>query len=153
MEVEKVGPSKAEDVVQVCPLGDLDRDNGVKAGDGQLKDAPKEVILITRLRSDQSKGSVDLWGEVSVDETREEFHESLAHHVVLVHAKARNAEAFQTVPYHDRVERHDSNGKAGGGLLQTIVEVDHRLSRGQVQCREELEGLGDNALNLWAVGV
>jgi hypothetical protein len=73
--------------------------------------------------------------------------------MVLVDTKARNAEAFQSVLDHDRVERHDCYSKAGGRFLETIVEINRRLCSGQVQSWEELEGLGNDVLDLGAVGV
>ncbi len=66
--MEEVGLGKAENVVRISPLGNFDWNDGVKPGDGQLQDAPKEVIPVTRFRTDRSKSSVDLWGEVSGDE-------------------------------------------------------------------------------------
>jgi hypothetical protein len=73
--------------------------------------------------------------------------------MTLVDTKARNAEAFQSVLDHDRVERYDCYSKASGRFLETIVEINHHLCSGRVLSQEEFEGLGNNALDLGAIGV
>ena len=48
VEMKEVGLGKAEDIFRIFPLGDSNRDDGIKTRDRQLKYSPKEVITITR---------------------------------------------------------------------------------------------------------
>jgi hypothetical protein len=47
-----------------------------------------------------------------------------------IDAEAWDTEAFELVRQQDSVKRHDGNGDAGSGFLESIVEVDNRFRCG-----------------------
>ncbi len=61
---------------------------------------------------------------------REEVHKCLAHQLITVDTEARDTEAFESIRQQDGVKRHDGNGDAGSGFLESIVEVNNRFRCG-----------------------
>ena len=70
-KVQEVRLSKAEDVVGIGPVWNLNGYHRVKPRDGQFQDAPQVVISVIGFVTDRGERSVDLRGEGARYQARE----------------------------------------------------------------------------------
>ena len=111
-KVQEVRLSKAEDIVGIGPGWDMNWHHRVKTRDGQFQNAPQVVISVVRFVTDRGKRSVDLRGEGSRYQAREQFHKRPTHQLVAPDAKGWDTETFEPIREHNGVEWHNGDDEA-----------------------------------------
>jgi hypothetical protein len=106
-EIQEICLREVKDIILICPLGGLDRNNWIKTGDCQFENSPKVVIAIIGFTPHGSQGSIDMRQEATQDEVRKEVHKCPAGISISTSTETRDAQAFITIFQHDCVERHD----------------------------------------------